>query len=209
MVEIGGKKMKADKEFYDTLRAEVRGMKDGVSTNYMMISKGVKPIEEDGIDELTVNQGPNNNKEMLALKEKIGSLQSQIKMLEEQNSNLTRKNKSLEEELSSAHTSITAGNTSEESTAKANEIETQVYISIEEIAKWAFEQNEDYGRAFKAMLIDLNISPSKELRELMDKYNQQYRQPSLQINTNKLFLQNKVEGNYVDVHENKEVQLNG
>lgn len=146
---------------------------------------------------------------MLALKEKIDSLQSQIKMLEEQNSDLTRKNKSLGEELSSARTSITAENTSEECTTKANEINTQVYVSIEEIAKWAFEQNEDYGRAFKAMLIDLNISPSKELRELMDKYNQQYRQPSLQINTNKLFLQNKVEGNYVDVHENKEVQLNG
>ncbi len=200
--------MKADKEFYESLRAEVRGIKDGASTNFMMISKGRKNIEE-GVDDLRNNQGLNNSKEILALKETIGSLQLQVNILEGQNSNLTRKNKSLEEELTSVRANITSEDTVEKSASKVNEIDPQVYISIVEVAKWAFEQNEDYGRAFKAMLIDFDITPSKELREIMDKYAQQYKQSSLQINTNAFFLHNKVEGNYIDVHENKEVKVNG
>ena len=186
--------MKADKEFYDTLRAEVRGMKDGVSTNFIMISKGRKPIEEVGLDELKVN----TSEEILSLKETIEGLQSQVKILKEQNSDLARKNKSLEEELSSVRTSITAENTSEESTSKAYESDDSVSVSIEEIAKWAFEQNEDYWRAFKVLLVDFDITPSKELRELMDKYNQIYKQSNL-LPT----------GGTVILHQDVQNQVNG
>lgn len=190
--------MKADKEFYDTLRAEISGGKNDVSTNLIMISKGRKPIEENDVDE---SKGLNNSKEILALKEKIGGLQSQIKMLEEQNSDLTRKNKSLEEELSSARTSITAENTSEESTTKANEIDTQVYVSIEEIAKWAFAQGEAVGGKFKEMIYDFDICLSSELKSSIKEHEKQYKQSSLPPNVGTVIMQQEIHNQVNGVNE--------
>ena len=62
--------MKADKDFYDTLRAEISGGKNDVSTNLIMISKGRKPKEGDGVNEGNGDQCLNKSKENLTTKKR-------------------------------------------------------------------------------------------------------------------------------------------
>lgn len=187
--------MKADKTFYNTLRAEVQQGEVKHTLSLFMWSHKNKLKEalkatQQTFDEAVI-QGKDDD--IQELKEKIEGLQSQVTLLEKRNQELTEKNKELEARAYPEYTYEELCITDEEIDEMIRQQEEfeadraacyrRGYISLKEIAKWGNEGTENIAEArlIKEMIRDIMPVQTEEERELVKNIGSAYKLFTKQI----------------------------
>lgn len=176
--------MKADKAFYNTLRAEVN---QGEVKHILCLfkrSRSKVPEKAQGLPDIrTVEE----------LQERIKGLQSQVELLEKRNQELTEKNKELEARAYPDYSDVACQITDEDidemirmqedyENAQAAQYR-RGYISLKEIAKWGNEGTANVGEArlIKEMIRDIMPVMTDEEKNLVKNIGADYKkfQPAL------------------------------
>ena len=176
--------MKADKAFYNTLRAEVS---KGEFKHALCLFAWSRMKGQEKTQAL-----PRDNSESIEdLQERIRGLQSQVELLEKRNQELTEKNKELEAiaypdyqdyEISDKELEEWERMNEEFENARAEQYR-RGYISLKEIAKWGNEGTANVGEArlIKEMIRDIMPVMTEEEKELVKNIGTDYKkvQPPL------------------------------
>lgn len=173
--------MKANKDFYNTLREEV--WKEDLSEPVQTVLQ----IEDD---------------ELNRLKDKVKGLQSQIEMLEKRNLELTEKNKELEAEMQPLYFNdnhvllVAETNVCDDCfAAMDNEQAAQYrrgYIALSDIIKWANEgtTNIEEARLIKDMIHNVMPIMTEEERSTVNSIGYIFREANVAIPQTKIEFQN-------------------
>ncbi len=194
-----------NKEFYDDLRIKIKNEQVKPAFCFMAISKTNSPQGHRQGKSGSEHSVKDNQKEIISEKQlSVEGLLSRVEILEERINELINENaelaqKSLPVEIKTEGGSVT--NKIEKISEKFDILrdnQTQnMYISIEDIAKWSFSCNENCVSTYKQMIYDLNISLPDELRKKIDRYEQEYK---AQLSRPKVMnLNNSV---FNDIHNN-------
>ncbi len=183
--------MKADKAFYNTLRAEVQQGEVKHTLCLFMWSHNNKQKETLKATQQTFEKAviQHRNEEIQELKEKIDGLQSQVTLLEKRNQELTEKNKELEAVAYPDYTYDELGITDEDF-EEMNRIQEDYeayqaayyrrgYISLKDIAKWGNEGTGSLAEArlIKEMIRDIMPVQTEEEKELIKNIGSTYKRP--------------------------------
>lgn len=172
--------MKADKAFYNTLRAEVS--QGEIKHALCLFAKSSLEVHEKA-------QALPNTQTVEELQERIKGLQSQVELLEKRNQELTEKNKELEAraypDYSDVEFEMTDEDIDEMIRMREDFEEAQAaqyrrgYISLKEIAKWGNEGTASVSEArlIKEMIRDVMHVMTDEERELVKNIGSVYKQP--------------------------------
>lgn len=170
--------MKADKAFYNTLRAEVG--QGEVKHALCLFAKYSHEVHEKA-------QALPNTQTVAELQERIKGLQSQVELLEKRNQELTEKNKELEARAYPDYSAVEYEMTDEdmdemirmqEDFEKAQAAQyRRGYISLKEIAKWGNEGTANVGEArlIKEMIRDIMPVMTEEEKELVKNIGADYK----------------------------------
>ena len=187
--------MKADKIFYDTLRAEVQQGKVKHTLCLFMWSHKNKLMEACKATRQTYEEAVIQDKddEIQELKEKIEGLQSQVALLKKRNQELTEKNKELEAMVCPDYTYDDLGVTDED-LEEMNRLQDEFeadraayyrrgFISLKDIAKWGNEGTASIAEArlVKEMIHDVMPVQTEEERELVKNIGSAYKQSARQF----------------------------
>ena len=176
--------MKADKAFYNTLRAEVS--QGEVKHALCLFAKYSHEVNEKG-------QALPNTQTVEELQERIKGLQSQVELLEKRNQELTEKNKELEARAYPDYSTVEYEMTDEdidemiqmqEDFEKAQAAQyRRGYISLKEIAKWGNEGTANVGesRLIKEMIRDIMPVMTEEEKELVKNIGADYKKVQPQL----------------------------
>ena len=176
--------MKADKAFYNTLRAEVN--QGEVKHVLCLFTRSRNKVPEKA-------QGLPNTQTVEELQERIKGLQSQVELLEKRIQELTEKNKELEARAYPDYFDVACQITDEDidemirmqedyENAQAAQYR-RGYISLKEIAKWGNVGTANVGEArlIKEMIRDIMPVMDDEEKELVKNIGADYKksQPAL------------------------------
>lgn len=174
--------MKADKAFYNTLRAEVS--QGEVKNTLCLFARSSHEVHEKP-------QAIPNIQTVEELQERIKGLQSQVELLEKRNQELTAKNKELESIAYPDYSDIVISDEDyEEWERMSEEFENdraeqyrRGYISLKEIVKWGNEgtANVNEARLIKEMIRDIMPVMTDEEKNLVRNIGADYKkiQPPL------------------------------
>ena len=168
--------MKANKAFYNTLRAEVsQGEVKHALCLFALSRQEANEQSQDLLEAQTVEE----------LQERIKGLQSQVELLEKRNQELTEKNKELESIAYPAYSNVDFSDEEYEEWERLNEeVENaraeqyrRGYVSLKEIVKWGNEGTANVGEArlIKEMIRDIMPVMTEEEKELVKSIGAEYK----------------------------------
>ena len=193
--------MRADKEFFNRLRQEVR---EDVSNSFVIIDR---PINEKGENDGDSYQ-QNDDSAIKRMEEKIKALESQLSILKSRNNELIEKNKLLEATIKKYETTPISFEVEKGSKTISEMNTSSTNLTVSAIAKYArYWCLLDAATAIKMMLRDMVPNPCEEDNQaiqeiLIDFIEPQKKAPQINIKTN-TFNANQVN----EIHGNEQVIL--